>query len=109
MRPYLAIIKDSFREALASRALWVFTGIILLVLVALAPLGYQQNLTGPFGWGDMVDPPQLARRLKDDAGMEKPCVGKRLWSLLDDETRKKLDPLLAAAADGKRRERDGRA
>ena len=33
MRPYLAIIKDSFREALASRVLWVLTGLIGVVLV----------------------------------------------------------------------------
>ncbi len=34
MKPYLAIIADSFREALASRVLW-----ILLILITRGPRG----------------------------------------------------------------------
>src|SRR6187549_3596548 len=101
MRPYLAIIKDSFREALASRVLWVFTGVIALVLLAIAPLGYSLNLTGPFAWGDIVDGPQLAERLQKDGAAESESPGKRIWSLLDDETRKALDGLARLAGDEK--------
>lgn len=108
MRPYLAIIKDSFREALASRVLWVFTGVIVLLLLALAPLGYQHNLTTAFAWGDIADPPQLAKRLKEDGNKEQPSPGKRIWSLLDADAKKKIDVLTAARDDEKRRERDGR-
>lgn len=108
MRPYIAIIKDSFREALASRVLWVFTGVIVLVLLALAPLGYQHNLTGSFAWGDIADAPQLAARLKEDGGREKPSPAKRIWSLLDDDAKKKIQALANVGTDEKRRERDGR-
>src|SRR4051812_2566157 len=108
MRPYIAIIKDSFREALASRVLWVFTGVIVLLLLALAPLGYQHNLTTVFAWTDIVDPPRLARRLKEDGDKEKPSVGKRIWSLLDADAAKKIDAFIAVSAEGKRREGDGR-
>jgi ABC-2 family transporter protein len=91
MRPYFAIIKDSFREALASRVLWVFTGLIVLLLLAIAPLGYKLNLTGEFTWGDIVDGPQLVERLRRDHAASQPSPGKRIWSLLDEETRKKLE------------------
>jgi hypothetical protein len=93
MRPYLAIIKDSFREALASRVLWVMTGLIVLLLVLLAPLGYSETLTGEFAWGDIADAPQLAERLKSDYAADKPSPGRRIWSLFDEETRGKLEKL----------------
>jgi hypothetical protein len=38
MRPYLAVILDSFRAALASRVLWILLVLITLFLAALAPL-----------------------------------------------------------------------
>src|SRR6478735_992445 len=107
MRPYIAIIKDSFREALASRVLWVFTGVIVLLLLALAPLGYQHNLTTGFAWGDMVDPPKLAKRLKEDSGKEQPSVGKRIWSLLDDEAKRNIEILAEVDPDGKRKLSNG--
>ena len=48
MKPYLAIIADSFREALASRVLWILLILITLVLVALLPLGYRAEQTTEF-------------------------------------------------------------
>ena len=39
MRACLAILKDAFREAAASRILWLALGAIALVLAALAPMG----------------------------------------------------------------------
>ena len=77
--------------------------------MALAPLGYQHNLTTAFAWTDIVDPPRLARRFKEDGEKEQPSVAKRIWSLLDADAKKKIEALIAAAGDGKRRERDGRA
>src|SRR5262245_34425799 len=55
MRPYLAIIKDSFREAIASRVLWVLLSLILVHLILLAPLGIKLNLTTDFVWRDIGD------------------------------------------------------
>src|SRR5437868_7976455 len=93
MRPYLAIIKDSFREALASRVLWVMTGLIAVILLALAPIGYKVNLTGEINWGEIADAPQLVSRLRRDAQSATPSPGSRIWSLRDDDTRKKLSDL----------------
>ena len=39
MRPYFAIIKDSFREAIVSRVLWVVMGVILLFLLVFLLYG----------------------------------------------------------------------
>ena len=41
MRPYLAVIKDSFREAFASWVLWIVLILILLFLLVIAPFGYR--------------------------------------------------------------------
>ena len=62
MRPYLAIIKDSFREALASRVLWILLSIITLKLVLLAPLTVRVNLTTDFTWGRIAECPRLLLR-----------------------------------------------
>ena len=44
MRPYLAIIKDSFRAALASKVLYVLLGLIVLFLLLLAPAHIRESL-----------------------------------------------------------------
>src|SRR5215468_8767852 len=43
MRAYLAVLKDSFREALASRVLWILLALTTLVLAALAPIGISEK------------------------------------------------------------------
>ena len=48
MRPYLAIIRDSFHAALSSRVLWIAFVAIWVVLASLAPIGYQEDLTAEF-------------------------------------------------------------
>ena len=45
MRKYFAVVKDSFREALASRVLWILLLLVTLLLAAVAPLGYREVLT----------------------------------------------------------------
>ncbi|MFK8110911.1 MAG: ABC transporter permease subunit [Rubripirellula sp.] len=48
MRPYLAILRDSFHAALSSRILWVAFVAIWLLLAALAPIGYKEDFTTIF-------------------------------------------------------------
>src|SRR5262245_20183587 len=90
MRPYLAIIKDSFREALASRVLWVLLSLIGLKLALLAPAGIRLNLTTDFAWGDIAEGPRLVGTLRRAALLPQPSPGKRVWSLIDEPTREKL-------------------
>ena len=63
MRPYLAIIKDSFREALASRVLWILLLLITVMFLGFAPLGWHRELTSRIGRGDLSRFEELARRL----------------------------------------------
>ena len=42
MRPYLAIIKDSFHEARASKLFWLLIAASTLLLVALVPFGFDE-------------------------------------------------------------------
>ncbi len=95
MRPYLAIIKDSFREAFASKVLWILLGLILLFLLALAPIGYRLNRAGEFTWGDISEGPLLVGKLRSAFDANKPSPARRIWSRLDDDTREKLRQLEA--------------
>ena len=90
MRPYLAIIKDSFREAIASRVLWVLLGLIVVLLLLIAPVGYKLNLTGEFTWGDIAEGPQFVTKLRESHAAGKPSPGRRIWSLIDEKDREKL-------------------
>lgn len=47
IRAYLAILKDSFREALASRVLWILLIVITGTLVLTAPLGLREGPPPP--------------------------------------------------------------
>jgi ABC-2 family transporter protein len=48
MRPYLAVVRDSFHAALSSRILWVAFVAIWLLMAALAPIGFVEDLTTTF-------------------------------------------------------------
>src|SRR5262245_41096389 len=90
MRPYLAIIKDSFREAIASRVLWILLSLIGLQLLLMAPAGIWLNLTTEFAWGDIGGGPELVTKLRRASIADAPSPGKRIWSLLGSETQRKL-------------------
>jgi ABC-type transport system involved in multi-copper enzyme maturation permease subunit len=83
MRPYLAIIKDSFRAALATRVLYVLLGLITVLLVALAPFHVREVLDWKIQLGQHVpNPEKLARRLvegKEEA--DRPDI-QRIWAEL---------------------------
>ena len=48
MGPYIVVIRDSFHAALASRVLWIAFIAIWLLLAALAPIGFREDLTTAF-------------------------------------------------------------
>ncbi|MCD0458805.1 ABC transporter permease [Roseiconus lacunae] len=63
MRPYWAIITDSFHAALSSRILWVAFVAIWLFLLALAPIGYHEDYTTTFRWFDLDNGTQMKAML----------------------------------------------
>ena len=93
MRAYLAVIKDSFREAFSSKILWVLIVMIALFLVLLSGLSVAPAERTGLDFPDVFDWPELATRLRD-AEADSPA-GKlrgRFPSELQDNLRKfKLD------------------
>ncbi|MGY8767454.1 MAG: ABC transporter permease [Pirellulales bacterium] len=87
MRPYLAVLIDSFNEALASRVLWILIVLSTLFLLALAPLGIsEQRATGFSRTGiSALTFPSLADNLKKQLAQEGPSVGKRIAEISDDQ------------------------
>lgn len=59
IRPYLAVVIDSFRSAFASRVLWVALGVIYLFLLAVSPIGYREVYTTTFRWTDFANGTRL--------------------------------------------------
>jgi ABC-type transport system involved in multi-copper enzyme maturation permease subunit len=91
MRPYLAIVRDSFHEALASRVLWILLAIITLVLVALLPLGIVEQVGSILREEDLFNPPRLLARIVAENRSADPSPGRRIWELLDPPTKRVLE------------------
>ena len=83
MRPYIAIVVDSFREALSSRVLWLLLGIITLILLALAPLGVSFPMRTLMSPGDIRDAQKFARTLKR-AGEDDGTIRRLIWDKLEE-------------------------
>jgi ABC-type transport system involved in multi-copper enzyme maturation permease subunit len=92
MRPYLAIIKDSFREALASRILYIMLGLITVLLLLVAPLTYRQELTVGLH-DDDANWPELIEQLKLAEKQTKPSPTRRIWTQLTPEQQKTISEL----------------
>jgi hypothetical protein len=90
MRAYLAIIKDSFREALASRVLWVLLLLITLILLPMTPLGYREEITTGLGENAIRELPEFIERIRSDGAKSDPSPARRIWTLLDEPVQKKV-------------------
>ena len=99
MRPYLAVIHDSLREAIASRVLWIVLLMITLFLIGIAPLGISQQLSSTLHWSDIYDPPQLIVRLHEEFTSDNRSPGRRIWELLDPRTQSRLKRATQRAAE----------
>ncbi|MEY3175260.1 MAG: hypothetical protein RLZZ436_3174 [Planctomycetota bacterium] len=81
MRAVLAILKDAFREAWASRVLWMALAAILLVLLALSPMGLDSVTSTRLRPYELVDTESFLRQLRDNASAET-GPAHHLWTLL---------------------------
>lgn len=92
MRPYLAIIRDSFREALASRVLWMLIVLITLILLAIAPLGYERETTIGVSSRDVAenDWPLFIERIRDQGQKDEPSPARRIFQLLDEDMQRRV-------------------
>ena len=90
LRPYLAVIKDSFRAALASFVLYAMLLLITLFLLALAPVGYQEESTTRIRSEDVVDPLAFITRVVEEGQKDKPSLERRVWGRLDESLQEQL-------------------
>src|SRR5262249_39225311 len=90
MRAYLAILKDSFREALASRAVWSLLGLTTLLLAAAAPIGLSEKPTTLLRPNTLINPSGLVSKIETQARADTPSPGKQIWGKWSDEFRKRL-------------------
>jgi hypothetical protein len=92
MRPYLAVIRDSFREALATRVLWIVLILISLFLAVIAPLGFEKTVAISIHWDDLRDPTALVEHLLKHQDKPETPAG-YLWSKLPKDFQRELGNL----------------
>lgn len=90
MTKYIAVIKDSFREALASRVLWLVLGLITLFLIVLAPLGYEEAITWRLGDRDVRPWEKFMAQVREGGKVERKTPAKRIFEQLDDNLQKRM-------------------
>ena len=106
MRSYLAILKDSFREALASRVLLVTLIGIVAVLLLLAPFGLETSVSTELRRSELVGPDRLLTQLTEAADQSN-NPRSHLLSLLNEEQRKQFHALQDPEQDKRPRRRPG--
>lgn len=90
MTKYLAVIMDSFREAFASRVLWLVLVAITLLLVAVAPLSYREVVTTQFIDRDIRRIDDFMIFLRSEEKRRDNLPAQRIWERLTDKTRSRL-------------------
>lgn len=91
MTPYLAVLKDCFREALASRILWLLTGLItLLLFVGLAPFTLLEESAARFQRDEFKNGPEFLKFLASQESSKPTTAAQRIWSRLPDSLRHRL-------------------
>jgi hypothetical protein len=93
--PYLAILKDSFREAFASRVLWILLGVVTLMLAVIAGFGMEEHAGASFASDDLLDAAVLYSKLQNDSQASTPNPGRHIWSLVDEDTKGELAQTVA--------------
>ncbi len=100
MRPYLAIIKDSFRAAMASRVLYVLLIMITLLLLVLAPLHIEESLDWRLNPNVNVRRPDALVRQIVQENETKPPVA-RVWSMLSQSLKTRMTEVVESGQDEK--------
>jgi len=87
MRPYLAVLKDAFREAMASRLLLIVLGLTTLVLIALAGFGLSDAAFVRFTAQDFYNEDKTAEQLLAASTADDKSAARRVWDLLPEAHR----------------------
>ncbi len=90
MRPYLAVIKDSFREAFATKMLWILLALISLLLIGLAGLSLEARQTLTLTSTDFIDPLGFINVLVESGEIDQPTPARLIWNRLPGDLQKDL-------------------
>lgn len=90
MRAYLAVLKDSFREAFASRVLWILLALTTLVLVALAPIGLSEKPATQLRQDSILNVSALVSKIERQGRTADPSPGKQIWDRWGDDFKTRL-------------------
>lgn len=86
MKPYIAILIDSFNEAVASRVLWILFAAWTLILIGIAPFGFVEERTIYFGPQQFKDASGFMKQLEDARGGKGTVAQQRIAKLLREDT-----------------------
>jgi hypothetical protein len=78
MRAFATIIKDSFRETIVSKTMWVLLGLATLFLAAIAPFSIDVQGAKGFEHADVRDGEGLSAEIQRQAAANGPSPGKRI-------------------------------
>lgn len=92
MRPYLAIIKDSFRAATHSWMLWALLIVVTFMLALLIPFSYTEELTHHVAWRE-ANWGEVMMALKLASTLEEPTPAGHIYGLLSRNLRERIDNL----------------
>lgn len=90
MRPYLAILRDSFREAFASRTLPFLLVFFTIALAVLAPIGLREDVPWRLTFEEISDQTLWLAKLRQQVTQEGENPGKRLLERLPDNVERRL-------------------
>lgn len=90
MRAYIAILKDSFREALASRVLWILLVLTTVLLAGAAPLGLSEQQPTLLRPNSLLNLPGLVTKIETQARSDEPSPGKLIWGRWSGELKARL-------------------
>jgi hypothetical protein len=102
MRAYLSILRDSFREAFVSKALWAMLALIGLLLIVCACFGYKERTNTKFVRGDVIDARLIAARIIKD---EDPTIV-HIRGLIDEDDLSGLENIATPPKNSKKDQRN---
>jgi hypothetical protein len=83
-------LKDSFREAFASRVLWILLALTTLVLAAVAPIGLSEMPATQIRQNSILNLSGLVSKIEMQGRAGTPSPGKQIFSRWSDDLKTKL-------------------
>lgn len=93
MSVYLAVLKDSLREASASWVMWIVLGVVSLGLILLAGLQLRDDVPWRLERADIRNPQVLIERLQERSPRGRHAAVLHIWQQLSPELRQELAAL----------------